>query len=94
VTDDHIARINRTPMTPIPDDTIRTHGPVRVMLGAAPDRSISVGLLIQAQPPLGPIEVYLTGEQLKDLAEQLQSLVNLDADETTALIDRLHGGGQ
>jgi hypothetical protein len=86
----HIERINSAPLTPIPDDTIRAHGPVRVMLGAAPGRSISVGLLIEAQPPLGPIEVYLTGDQLGDLAEQLHSLVSLDAEATTALINRLN----
>lgn len=79
-------------MTPIPDHTIRTNGPIKLMLGPAPGHSISVGLLIEAQPPLGPIEVYLTGQQLGELAHQIQTLVNLTAEETNALIDRVNRG--
>ncbi|CAM4413709.1 hypothetical protein MB901379_03887 [Mycobacterium basiliense] len=88
----YVNRINTTPFTPVPDDTTRTHGPVRLMLGATPGRRMSVGLLLQAPPPLGTIEVYLTGHQVTDLHHQLDELVHLSADETAALISRLHEG--
>ncbi|MBB5162488.1 hypothetical protein [Mycobacterium sp. AZCC_0083] len=88
----HTEGINSAPLTHLPDDTIRTHGPVKLMLGPAPGRTISVGLLIDAQPPLGTVEIYLTGHQLQDLADQLNSLLNLSIEEIQALIDRLNTG--
>lgn len=89
----YVHRINTTPLSPIPDDTIRTCGPVKLMLGRAPDRKLSVGLLIEAPAPIGSIEVSLTGPQVQDLAHQLHSLVTLNAAETAALIERLHDRG-
>ncbi|WCS17533.1 hypothetical protein MML61_22480 [Mycobacterium marinum] len=85
-------RIRSTPLSPLPDDLLRTAGRIRLMLGRAPERKLSVGLLVDAPPPLGAIEVELTGPQVHDLAQQLHSLVNLDRDELAALIDRLHDG--
>ncbi|WP_204806459.1 hypothetical protein [Mycobacterium riyadhense] len=85
-------RIRSTPLSPLPDDLIRTQGPIKLMIGAAPDHKISVGLLVEAQLPLGAIEIHLTGPQVQDLAHQLHELVNLEPDELAALIDRLHDG--
>ncbi len=86
----YINRIQTTPMSPVPNDTIRTYGPIKLMIGAAPEHKISVGLLIDAPAPIGPIEISLTGAQVYDLEHQLHSLVNLRPDELAALINRLH----
>ncbi|POX82188.1 hypothetical protein [Mycobacterium kansasii] len=85
-------RINNTPLTALPDDVVRISGPIRLMIGRAPERKLSVGLLIDAPPPLGAVEVYLTGPQIHDLAHQLGSLVSLERAELELLIERLHEG--
>ncbi|MFQ2875110.1 hypothetical protein ACLILY_07140 [Mycobacterium sp. MS3] len=90
----YVNRIQTTPMRPMPNDTIRTHGPIKLMIGAAPDHKISVGLLIDAPAPIGAIEIALTGAQVYDLEHQLHSLVNLQPDELAALIERLHQDDQ
>ncbi|MBX9641689.1 MAG: hypothetical protein K2X97_18815 [Mycobacteriaceae bacterium] len=90
----YINRIATTPMSKLPDNLIHTEGPIKLMIGAAPGHKLSVGLLFQAPPPIGPIEVCLTGGQVHDLAHQLHSLVNLRPDELAALIDRLHQDDQ
>ncbi|MBA2787470.1 hypothetical protein [Mycobacterium canetti] len=91
---DYHHRISNTPLTALPDDLIRVSGPIRLMIGRAPERKLSVGLLIDAPPPLGAIEVHLTGPQVHDLAHQLHSLVNLERAELELLIDRLHDSNQ
>ncbi|MBA2788283.1 hypothetical protein [Mycobacterium canetti] len=83
-------RIYSTPLSPLPADLIRTQGPVKLMIGAAPGRKLSIGLLVEAQLPIGAIEISLTGPQVEDLAHQLHELINLDGEQVAALIDRLH----
>ncbi|WP_041181049.1 hypothetical protein [Mycobacterium canetti] len=87
-------RISNTPLTQVPADVLRVAGPIRLMIGAAPERKLTIGLLIEAPPPLGAVEVHLTGPQIHDLAHQLHSLVNLERAELELLIDRLHDSNQ
>lgn len=90
----YINRIQTTPMRPVPDDTIRTHGPIKLMIGSAPGNKISVGLLIDVPAPIGTIEISMTGAQVYELERQLHSLVNLAPNELAALIERLHQDDQ
>ena len=88
---EHIDRIQNTPFTPLPHDTLIVAGPPKLMLGPSPDGRIDPGLFIECPPPIGAIRIALTGDMIQDLYGQLHHLVHLNEDELITLRNRLHG---
>ena len=84
--------IRNSPSAEMPPDVIRTYAEgVRVMVGSGPERSLLMSLHVTMPAPLGDVEVFLGREQLLELHDRLVDLLNLDDEQTEALVTRLHG---
>lgn len=73
----------------LPAETIRVEAS-RISVLLAPDGTgkLDIGLYLEL-PELRPLRITLNAEQLADLHEKLHTLLQLDADQVTDLVEQI-----
>ncbi|WP_179476207.1 hypothetical protein [Mycolicibacterium vinylchloridicum] len=75
----------------LPDDTIRVPATdLKILLGPDGAGKLDIGLYVQLPVPLGPIRIHLDANQLVDLHRKLHTLLDLDIEQTSALLAQIY----
>jgi hypothetical protein len=75
----------------LPANTIRVEAAdIQIMLAPAEVGKLDAGILFRLPPPIGALRVQLTRDQIADLHTKLDSLLALDDDAVTALVNQIH----